>query len=163
MLELRPAQDTDIDFIVGLETRTDLSPFINAWPVERHLRALNDPDFIYFIAEEDGRREGFAFLNGLRSPNLAIQLCRLALAETGKGRGRAFCRLILKKVFEEFGAHRLYLDLFEDNQRAEHLYTSLGFQLEGVLRESERRGDTFRSTKLMSMLDREYWAGQRKL
>jgi diamine N-acetyltransferase len=161
-VELRKARGSDIDFIVELESRPEFSPFINSWPAERHANAMNDSDYLYLIVEQDGQPEGFAFLNGLLSPNHAIQLCRLALAVPGSGRGRVACHLILREVFEIRGAHRLYLDLFEDNARAEHLYRSLGFQMEGFLREAERRGDGFRSLKLMSLLEDEYRAGKDK-
>ena len=128
------------------------------WPEDHHAKAMDDPDYRYLIIEEEGRPEGYAFLNGLLSPNHAVQLCRFVLAEPGKGKGRAACKLILDEVFIGLGAHRLYLDLFDDNIRAERLYYSLGFQLEGVLRDAERRGKEFRSLKLMSMLESEYRA-----
>jgi diamine N-acetyltransferase len=161
-VELRKARKTDLRFIVELESRPELSPFINSWPEARHARSLDDPDFLYLIFEQNGQREGFAFLNGLQSPNRAIQLCRFALAAPGAGKGRTACRLIMREAFETVGAHRLYLDLFEDNARAEHLYRSLGFQMEGFLREAERRSDRFRSLKLMSLLEDEYRAGKDK-
>lgn len=161
-MELRKARNSDIGFIVALESRPDYSPFINSWPAERHAAALDDPDFRYLIFEQDGEPEGFAFLNGLQSPNRAIQLCRFAIATPGSGRGRTACRLILHEAFETLAAHRLYLDLFEDNSRAERLYRSLGFQLEGTLREAERRGATYLSLKLMSLLEQEYRAGTGK-
>ena len=161
-MELRRALKSDIDFIVELESRPDFSPFINSWPAERHAREMDDPDYLYLMFERSGQREGFAFLNGLQSPNRAVQLCRFALAAPGAGQGRAACRLIMREVFEILGAHRLFLDLFEDNARAEHLYRALGFQMEGVLREAERRGNRFRSLKLMSLLEEEYRAGRDK-
>jgi len=157
-VQLRKAVEADIDFIMQLESRPEYSPFINAWPRERHARAMSDADFLYLIVEFGGKSEGFAFLNGLQSPNRAIQLCRIALVASGRGNGHAVCRLVMKEAFETLGAHRLYLDLFEDNARAEHLYRSLGFQMEGLLREAERRGDTFRSLKVMSLLADEYRA-----
>ncbi|HEY1706960.1 MAG TPA: GNAT family protein [Rhizomicrobium sp.] len=157
-MQLHRAQKDDIGFIVALEQRPEFSPFINAWPAERHARAMNDPDFRYLMFEEQDRAIGYAFLNGLTSPNRAIQLCRVALAEPGGGRGRAACRLIMEEAFDRLGAHRLYLDLFEDNARAEHLYRALGFVLEGLARDAERRDSEFRSLKLMSILEHEYRA-----
>jgi ribosomal protein S18 acetylase RimI-like enzyme len=161
-VQLRSAQKDDIGFIVALEQRPEFSPFINAWPAARHARAMDDADFRYLMFEAEGRTLGYAFLNGLLSPNRAIQLCRIALAEPGRGCGRAACRLIMAEAFERLGAHRLYLDLFEDNARAEHLYRSLGFTLEGIAREAERRGSEFRTLKLMAILEHEYRAGMTK-
>jgi RimJ/RimL family protein N-acetyltransferase len=38
----------------------------------------------------------------------------------------------VSKVFDELGAHRLWLDVFEHNARARHVYRSMGFAEEGV-------------------------------
>lgn len=53
-------------------------------------------------------------------------------------------------------AHRLWLDVFEHNERARALYTSEGFTVEGVLREHVNLHGQWRSLVLMSMLSREY-------
>ncbi len=78
------------------------------------------------------------------------------IAEPGQGLGRRVLEAILHKVFDEFSAHRLWLDVFTDNDRARHLYRSIGFVEEGVLRECVRRGDLYRSLLIMSMLGSEY-------
>jgi len=46
--------------------------------------------------------------------------------------------------------------VFDDNTRARHLYESLGFQYEGVLRDAARREDSWRNLRLMSILESEY-------
>lgn len=153
---LRTAREDDLALIERVEAKPDYDPFINHWPRERHATALADPDYGYRMFEIDGDPAGFAILTGLTSPNYAIQLMRMALEQPGQGRGRACCRLLLAEAFDRLGAHRFHLDLFEDNLRAEHLYRSLGLRHEGFLRDAERRGDQFRSLKLMSILEPEY-------
>jgi diamine N-acetyltransferase len=74
----------------------------------------------------------------------------------GRGHGRQVLRLLLKKVFRDFAAHRLWLDVFETNHRAQHLYRSLGFQQDGIFREVVYRDGQYHSLLLMSLLDREY-------
>ncbi|HEY1427657.1 MAG TPA: GNAT family protein, partial [Caulobacteraceae bacterium] len=108
------------------------------------------------VLEEGGEPSGYAILAGLTSPNRAVELVRVALAQTGTGRGRDCVRLLLAEAFDVLGAHRFHLDLFEDNARAEHLYLSLGFRIEGLLRDAERRGERYRSLKLMAILEDEY-------
>jgi RimJ/RimL family protein N-acetyltransferase len=155
-MRLRDAGPDDIPFIVGLEQRPDYRAFINSSPAGRHRAALSNADFRYLIFEGAGARLGFAILTGLTSPNRSIQLMRTAVDRPGQGVGRRLCARLLKEVFETMGAHRIHLDLFEGNHRAERLYLSLGFRHEGVLREAERRGDTYRSLKVMSLLEDEY-------
>lgn len=76
----------------------------------------------------------------------------------GQGNGKQVLRLVLKKVFEELGAHRLWLDVLESNLRAQHVYRGLGFQQDGILREAFFRDGKYQSLILMSLLDREYRA-----
>lgn len=155
---LRAAAEADVGFIAAIEARPDYEPFINRWPEARHLRALRDPDYRYLVFEAGGAPIGYAILAGLTSSNAAIQLVRIALDAPGGGLGRRCCRLMMAEVFDRLGAHRLHLDLFEDNRRAEHLYASLGFRREGLLRDAERRGEVFRSLTLMAILAPEYRA-----
>ena len=57
---------------------------------------------------------------------------RIVISEPGQGLGRMVLRAIMSKVFDELGAHRLWLDVFEYNARARHVYRSLGFVEESV-------------------------------
>ena len=52
--------------------------------------------------------------------------------------------------------HRLWLDVYTDNEIAINLYRSEGFVQEGILRECKKSGDEYRSMVIMSMLEREY-------
>ena len=153
---LRRALAGDIAFVVGLERRADYRPLINSTPAAEHLAALENPDVRYLILEANGARAGYAILAGLTSRNHSVELRRIAVERPGEGLGRKFCALLLAEVFDRLNAHRLHLDLFEDNERAERLYLSLGFRSEGVLREAERRGRTYRSLKVMALLEHEY-------
>jgi RimJ/RimL family protein N-acetyltransferase len=67
-------------------------------------------------------------------------------------------RGILDYVFQELQAHRLWLDVFETNTRAQHVYESLGFRREGVLREAIYRDGEYHTQWLMAILDCEYEA-----
>lgn len=76
----------------------------------------------------------------------------------GAGIGRRVLRATLRHAFDACGAHRLWLDVFEHNERAGALYRSEGFVAEGTLREGVRRDGAFRSLIVVSVLDREYAA-----
>ncbi len=85
-----------------------------------------------------------------------MELKRLTLAETGGGYGRETLRLIKKTAFEAFGAHRLWLDVYTHNSRAQHVYLTEGFVVEGTLRECVLLGDTYASLEVMSVLEEEW-------
>ncbi len=156
-MHLRDATPDDLDFIVAQEERPEFAAFIFNWGHERHAANLADPDKRYLIAEEtSGGPLGYVILAGLAGENGAVELTRVVAAEPGRGCGRAIMGATIDLVFDDIGAHRLWLDVFPENARARHLYRSLGFVEEGVLRDAIRFNGAHRSLVIMSMLAPEH-------
>jgi diamine N-acetyltransferase len=154
---LRPASLADLSAMIALERLPESKRFVGQWSEERHRVTLASADARYFVWErEHGDLQGFAILRGLAETSRSIELKRIVVAEPGRGQGRRMLREVIRVAFEELGAHRLFLDVFEDNARARHLYESLGFAYEGTLREAALRDGEFCTLRLMSLLDREY-------
>ena len=59
-------------------------------------------------------------------------------------------------AFEELKLHRLELDVYSFNPRAEKAYAKAGFKREGVLRDAVMDGDTYADDILMSILEDEW-------
>ena len=150
---LRKAGPGDLDWIVAQESRPDFAAFIHQWPRPRHALNLADPDFRYLIARDDRTEPlGFVILAGLASPVRGIELVRMAVATPGRGLGRRLLRRVIRLAFAELGADRLWLDVFDDNRRARHVYRSAGFVEEAPL------PDAARNLVVMAMLRRDYEA-----
>ena len=64
----------------------------------------------------------------------------------------------MSKSFVDLAAHRLWLDVYTDNERARRTYRALGFVEEGTMLDCIWQGGKFRPLVLMSMLESEYWA-----
>jgi RimJ/RimL family protein N-acetyltransferase len=162
-MELSAATAEDIAFIVETENLPETRDYIRRWTSEEHAAAMRDPDTRYIISTNDtGTHIGFVILRGFQSEDRNIELKRVVMQSPGQGNGKQALRLLIKKVFEDFGAHRLWLDVFESNHRAQHVYRSLGFQQEGILREAIYRDGKYHSLLLMSLLDREYQASSNR-
>jgi RimJ/RimL family protein N-acetyltransferase len=157
-LKLRRGVPEDLAFILPLEAKYRELSFLGGDPPEVHRQRFSDPDCRYWIAELGGRPAGYVIMRGLASPNRNIELKRIAIADPERGLGRRVLAAIFEEVFDKLGAHRLWLDVFPHNQRAQHLYQSVGFVQEGVLRECVKFGDRYDSLILMSMLEPEYRA-----
>lgn len=156
-LLLRPAVAADIPWIASLERHPEARSFVGQWSEERHLQTLSSGDARYFVSgPESGAMQAFAILRGIEEASRSIELKRLVVATTGRGLGRQILKELMRIIFEEFQAHRMYLDVYEDNARARHVYESLGFVYEGIMREAGERDGEFISLHLMSMLDREF-------
>ena len=158
-MELKAATEADVPFIVEIEDSSEFREYIGKWTAEEHIGALRDSDTSYLIAlDPSGSQIGYVILRGLESEHRSIELKRVAMLLPGQGNGKQVLRLVLKKVFEELGAHRLWLDVLESNLRAQHVYRSLGFQQDGMIPEGFFSDGKYHSLILMSLLDREYKA-----
>jgi RimJ/RimL family protein N-acetyltransferase len=157
-MKLRRAVPEDLPYILRLEKHYNELGFIGADSLETHQRRFADPDCLYWVVESNGQPAGYAVLRGLASPNRSVELKRIAIAEPGQGLGRRVLAAIIAEAFENLSAHRLWLDVFDHNLRAQHVYRSLGFVQEGVLRECVHYNGIYRSLVLMSILEFEYRA-----
>jgi diamine N-acetyltransferase len=164
---LRPATPADIPAILALERLPASAQFVGQWSEERHRATLASPDARYLASNAQSgepnptgttRLRAFAILRGLAETSGSIELKRLVVHPPGQGLGRQILSELIRIAFDQLHAHRFFLDVFDDNLRARHLYQSLGFVEEGLLREAAMRNGQYCSLRLMSLLDREYAA-----
>jgi RimJ/RimL family protein N-acetyltransferase len=158
---LRPTRPADLDFVVVAETDRENGEWLLAWTRDRHRASLDDDDVCHLVVEGDGgRRLGFIVLAGLSNAHGSVECRRVVITEKGRGHGRRALHALAFFVFEDLGAHRLWLDTQVRNERARHLYRSAGFVEEGVLRECWHQHGAWQSLVVMSMLETEYRAAR---
>lgn len=158
-MALRIATSEDLPAIIAMERLPESRRYVGQWTEERHRSTLASADARYYVWEQPlGALQGFAILRGLAEASRSVELKRILVAEPGHGLGRRMLLALMRIAFEELGAHRLFLDVFEDNARARYLYESLGFVYEGTLREAALRDGGYCTLRLMSVLDREFAA-----
>lgn len=158
LVQLRSTTEADLDFVLQAEGHPDNAQFVSQWSRSRHLSAIACLNEAHYIIERqlEATPVGFLLIAGLEDPNDALELRRLVIIDKGKGYGRASLRLAVKLAFETYQAHRLWLDVFPDNSRAQHLYASEGFVTEGTMRDVHKTAAGYKSLVVMSMLRREY-------
>lgn len=157
-IRLRRTSEGDLDFVLAAEGAEDNRRFVGQWTREQHREAMSHPDLAHLVVErvDEGRPVGYVIMAGLLDANRSVEFRRVVITEKGKGYGREVLRVVKKMAFEELKAHRLWLDVRENNQRARRLYESEGFVAEGVLRECVSVGSGWESLVLMSVLEQEY-------
>jgi diamine N-acetyltransferase len=156
-MPLRLATPDDILAILALERTPMASEFVGQWSEERHHATLAGGDARYYVSEsEGGEVQAYAILRGINEDSRGIELKRIVVALPERGLGRRMLQELMRIAFRELGAHRLFLDVYEDNARARHLYEGLGFQYEGVMREAAHRDGRWFNLRLMSILESEY-------
>lgn len=155
-LVFRLARAADIVFLIAAERAPENRDFIAQWSHEQHAIALADPDYRYVIVVEDSAPIGFMIFQELSGPHASVNLRRLVVMSKGRGIGRAAVREAKRLVFEEWDAHRFWLDVKAHNLRARYLYESEGFVVEGTLRECLRTDSGYDSLVVLSILRQEY-------
>lgn len=158
LLGLRRTLPEDLDFVVSAEQHEENRPFVIAWSQTQHQEALANAGLAHLICETVGnaRAVGYIILAGLQNANQSLEFRRLVITDKGLGFGREAVKLVKKLAFKILNAHRLWLDVKEQNHRARSLYESEGFAVEGVLRECLKTETGFDSLVVMSMLRNEY-------
>jgi RimJ/RimL family protein N-acetyltransferase len=76
--------------------------------------------------------------------------------EWGKGYGTEAARLMVAHAFETLNLNRVWLHVYEYNQRGIRVYERIGFQKEGVLRQDTYREGRYWDTIVMGILKSEF-------
>lgn len=124
----------------------------------RCIEADDRPDLL--LISPEGRIVGESVINKidwqLRSANFRIAIFQAPTR--GRGLGAWAVGVTRDLAFELLGLHRLALDVYSFNPRAEHVYLSAGFRREGVLRDAVPCGDGYADDILMALLEDEWQA-----
>jgi ribosomal protein S18 acetylase RimI-like enzyme len=126
---LRKATPDDIFFIRALEM-DPANLYVHSWDFATHEARINDPKFHYLIAEDAGGKPlGYAIL--LDNEPGRVEWRRIIVARRGDGIGKAFMQAVLEYFFTTQNAECVWLDVYEQNDRARHVYERLGFKETG--------------------------------
>ncbi|KQM16373.1 GCN5 family acetyltransferase [Plantibacter sp. Leaf171] len=124
--------------------------------IERHLAtvgARDDRADWAITAIDSGEYLGEVVLNELDEDNASMNF-RIALApgRTGQGFGTEATTAVLDHAFDVLGLHRVVLDVYSFNPRAERSYVKAGFVVEGRQRHTLRWDGEWVDSILMSVL-----------
>jgi RimJ/RimL family protein N-acetyltransferase len=119
---------------------------------------LKDSRRCIFAIELGGRHIGGCGLENIDGHNASAELgLFIGVTELwDQGLGRDTLEVLLRYGFRQLNLWRIYLRVFAENQRAIHLYESVGFQHEGRMRQAEFRHGRYHDMLWMSILRDEY-------
>lgn len=148
---LRRALPEDVDFLVELLTHEAVEPFLAAVGSKSREDILADverstaePDaFGVFVVEVDGERAGTIRFSRANRRSRIADLGGLAVHPSFRGRkvGDETARLIQRHLIRDLGFHRLQLEVYGFNERAQAHAERSGFVREGVRRKAYWRND----------------------
>lgn len=93
-----------------------------------------------------------------RSAGFGISLG--APSEWGKGYGTEATRLVVEVAFQRLNLHRVWLVVYDFNQRGRRCYERAGFRTEGVMRDYHFGDGRYWDAHLMAILKSDWLAGR---
>lgn len=147
-VSIRPAAADDVDFLVELYADEDVRPFLAA--AGRYDRdgvaeqVAREPELGgVMVVELDGEPAGAMAWELQNRRSAIVHVSGLAVHPSFRGRhlADAGARLLQHHLIRERGFHRIELEIYGFNERAQRHAERSGFLREGVKRKAYRRGD----------------------
>jgi diamine N-acetyltransferase len=157
-LNFERASKADLPFVMATERIRGYDTFVGRWDEARHLTAMADDRYAYFLAKVGTTPVGFAIVRDWASPERVTCVKRIAVASPGTGLGRLLLKAVVDAIFADTDAHRVWLGVFPDNERARRAYAAVGFKAEGVARGSAFFGGVHRDELIMAIIRTEWTA-----
>ena len=147
-ISIRQADPGDVDFLVELYADEDVRPFLAAAGSYGRdgvaAKVAQDPDAGgVMIVELGGERAGAMAWELANRRSAIVHVSGLAVHPSFRGRrlADAAARLFQRYLIHERGFHRIELEIYGFNERAQRHAERSGFVREGVKRQAYRRGD----------------------
>jgi RimJ/RimL family protein N-acetyltransferase len=169
LVRLRPVELSDLERDFAWYNDREVTRFLTVrYPIslteeERWLRELppnTHNDVRFAIETRDGRQIGNVGLHEGRPDDRCCSL-GISIGDKGywsQGYGADAIVTLLRFAFGEMGLNRVWLRVFEENERAIACYEKCGFQTEGRLRQHRYQDGRYQDTLVMSMLRSEFEA-----
>jgi RimJ/RimL family protein N-acetyltransferase len=164
-LELRAVEREDLrtiwkwfnDVEVGLPAGNEIRPISFAELEARFEKELEDDSVTRFSMVVDGTLIGRCALFGWdKALSLSLSIAIGEKTYWGKGYGSTGIRLLLDYAFVHRNAHRVWLEVAADNERAIRAYRSCGFIEEGRMRENAWDDGRYVDELMMAILRPEW-------
>jgi RimJ/RimL family protein N-acetyltransferase len=156
-LRFERATKADLPFVMATERTDGYDKLVGRWDETRHLAAIDDDHYAYFVAKDGATPVGFSIVRDWASPERVTCVKRIAVSSPGNGVGRRLLRSVVDAIFRDTNAYRIWLGVFPENERARRAYEGVGFHAEGVARGSAFFGGVYRDELIMAILRTE-WA-----
>jgi RimJ/RimL family protein N-acetyltransferase len=144
VISIRRARPDDVDFLFALVRHEEVEPFLGgraardreAIVAEVERSAADPTSYGRFVIEVDGERAGVMGFEVENRRSRIAQLERLAVHPDFRGRGVSdeAARQLQRHLVVDLGYHRLQLEIYGFNERAQRHAERSGFVREGVRR-----------------------------
>lgn len=126
MISIRTALPAEILSFAHMETTQGIAEFINPYMLSKHYVEFSKSDVHYLSIITDKSLTGFMLLV-LDPDGVSVEFRRIVVVTKGKGIGQAAIAAMENYCQAKLGRQRIWLDVFEFNQRGRHIYEKLGY------------------------------------
>ena len=125
-MQIRPMTRNDCEQVAAIEAESFSLP----WSLTAFTDTVEKENFRYFVAEEDGEILGYCgflfVLDEAEIPNVCVKA-----SARKQGVGKRMMNVLTEEA-KKLGIATLFLEVVESNTAARTLYTSLGFEEDGI-------------------------------
>jgi RimJ/RimL family protein N-acetyltransferase len=165
-IRLRALYDRDSDLLYRWINTRELvvlsAPFreVSRAAHDRWFHEIRSSDRVQIFAiarQQDDDMIGYCQLRNIDtvSRNAELQIRIGVPSMQGKGAGTLAVRALLRHAFDEMKLHRVQLQVFQGNIRAQRAYLKCGFRIEGTQREAVCIDGVFENVLMMGILSGE--------
>lgn len=127
MVALRESLREELEVFSEMELDDDTSPFVIPYSIDEHRDMFDKPESRYLSICSLDRLVGFILLL-LEPDNRSVEFRRIVVFEKGRGIGQSAIAQVDAYCKNELHRSRIWLDAFENNDRARHVYEKCGYK-----------------------------------
>lgn len=125
-VKLFATDEEQLDDLVAWEQQSGVGEFILANTKAQHLVSMQEATIRYLSVFQNERLVGFIIL--ALEPNNMVEFRRIVIGHRGAGIGQLAIQAMEQYCLEHFACQRIWLDVFDFNERGQHIYRKLGYQ-----------------------------------
>ncbi|HBV89633.1 MAG TPA: spermidine N1-acetyltransferase, partial [Pantoea sp.] len=141
-VKLRPLEREDLHFVHQLDNNASVMRYWFEEPYEAFVelsdlynKHIHDQTERRFVVEHSGQKAGLVELVEINHVHRRAEFqIIIDPAHQGKGLATQAAKLAMDYGFSVLNLYKLYLIVDQENEKAIHIYTKLGFEIEGVLK-----------------------------
>lgn len=125
---LRLSSKSELAQFDELDRQDHASSYVIPTALEKHVRYFDDPDITYLTIENnEGEFCGY-FILVHESDLSSVEFRRIVIDQSMLGIGQASILEMENYCWKNLKAKRIWLDVFDDNVIAKHIYQKLGYK-----------------------------------
>ncbi|AAM84977.1 spermidine acetyltransferase [Yersinia pestis] len=165
-VRLRPLEREDLPFVHQLDNNASIMRYWFEEPYEAFVelcdlydKHIHDQSERRFIIESQGTKIGLVELVEINHIHRRAEF-QIIIDPThqGKGYAGAAAKLAMEYGFSVLNLYKLYLIVDKENEKAIHIYSKLGFEIEGELKQEFFINGEYRTVIRMCIFQPQYLA-----